>query len=116
MHKLIINIESLADPQTFDQGWPDFLHQAEQMPGLVRETHSQVENILFGQSSTTVIHELFFETRGDLQSAMMSPQGQAAGHVLQRITQGRMKLIVADHKEDDLENLRKHKKNNADIP
>lgn len=113
MHKLIICINSLVDSQTFNEGWPDFLHQAEQMPGLVRETHSMVESVLFGHSSISVIHELFFETREDLQNAMISPQGQAAGQVLQRITKGQMKLVIADHKEDDLENLRKFRSDDA---
>jgi hypothetical protein len=114
MHKLIIYIDSLADYQTFDEGWPEFLHQAEQMPGFVRETHSKIEDVLFGNSSISVIHELYFETREDLQIAMTSPQGQAAGKILQCITKGQMKLLIADHKEDDLENLRKYRSDDAD--
>jgi len=39
--------------------------------------------------------------------AMASPQGQAAGSVLQQLTAGRMTLLVAEHREDSLENIRK---------
>ena len=48
MHKLVILIGPLEDPQTLEMYWPDFLHQAEMMPGLQRETTSQVEHFLYG--------------------------------------------------------------------
>ena len=40
---------------------------------------------------------------------MSSPQGQISGHVLQKVTGGRMSLLFADHREDDLENIKKYK-------
>jgi len=108
MHKLVILIEPPADPFAFDEGWPAFLHLAEDMPGLVRESTARVSGALYGSFNVSMIHELFFETSEDLQRAMTSSQGQAAGSVLQQITGGRMTLLVAEHREDSIENLRKY--------
>lgn len=108
MYKLIILIEPPLDPTTFDESWPEFLHQAERMPGLQREATVRVTREIFGNYPVHMIHELFFETQADLQAAMASPQGQAGGQILQRITDGRMTLLFAEHREDDIENLRKY--------
>ena len=110
----MIIIESLQAPQLFDDGWPQFLQHAEQMPGLIKESHTRIEHVLFGDSRPYLVHELFFETRQDLEDAMISPQGQVAGQVLQRITQGQMSLLFAEHKEDQIENLRRYKVQDAD--
>jgi uncharacterized protein (TIGR02118 family) len=108
MYKLIILIEPPANPVAFDEAWPSFLHQAEKMPGLLREATVRVSNTLFGKHQIHMIHELFFETQADLQTAMASPLGQISGHELQKITGGRMTLLAAEHREDDIENIRKY--------
>jgi uncharacterized protein (TIGR02118 family) len=108
MNKLVILIEPPTDPFAFDEAWPSFLHQVEKMPGLKREATVRVSNILFGNDQIHMIHELFFETHAELQAAMTSPQGQTSGHILQKITGGRMTLLVAEHREDDIENIRKY--------
>ena len=108
MHKLVILVGPLEDRQAFDEGWPDFLHQAEQMPGLIRETTSQVEHVLFGSSQFIMMHELYFGSSQAIQAAMASPHGKAAGALLQRITQGQLVLFISDHKEDSLDNIRQY--------
>lgn len=107
MYKLIIIIETPDDPQQFDEIWPIFLKQAEKMPGLIREATVRVTNKVFGNYNISMIHELYFESSEALQNAMISPQGQTSGQVLQRITNGRMALLTAEHREDDLVNIRK---------
>ena len=109
MYKILIMIDTPQDAQLFEQSWPEFLHQAETMPGLRRESTSRVSSILFGDSPTGMIHELFFDTLEDLKAAMASPQGQATGQTLQRITDGRMSLLLAQHTEDNLDRIRAHK-------
>lgn len=108
MHKLVILIEQPDDWSAFEAAWPQFLHQVEQMPGLRREATSRVDVTLFGEKSYTLMHELFFDAPQAVQEAMASPAGREAGRLLQVMTQGRMALFLADHKEDDLENIRKH--------
>lgn len=112
MHKLVILVETPEDLDTFDDLWPKFLHHAERMDGLKREATSRIDNVLYGNSSYYLIHELFFDSQQAIQTAMTSDAGQSAGEILQRMTQGRMVLMLADHKEDDLENILKFKGEN----
>lgn len=107
MHKLLILIEPLDDWTAFDNSWPEFLHLVETMPGLVKESASRVEKALFGNPYSRV-HELYFDSLLALQSAMASENGRAAGRLLQAITGGKMALLIADHHEDDMVNIRRH--------
>ena len=109
MHKLMILIEALEDWTLFDDSWPQFLHHAEEMPGLRREVTSRVDSVLYGKGGYVIIHELFFDSLASAQEAMSSTPGREAGKILQGITGGRMILMFADHKEDDIENIRKYK-------
>ncbi len=107
MYKLMIlipNPETL--PDFFDQ-WPTFLRQAEQLPGLRREATSHIQHLLYGDADTSMIHELFFETLDILQLALASVQGKQAAGTLHQMTRGKVTLMIADHKEDDIENIRK---------
>jgi hypothetical protein len=109
MYKLVIMIEACEDPLILEEAWPGFLHLAEGMPGLVKESTSQVHTVLYGNRDIIKMHELFFETLDDLQFALGSPQGQVTGQTLQKITGGKMTLLISEHKEDNIENIRKYK-------
>jgi uncharacterized protein (TIGR02118 family) len=109
MYKLVILIEPSAAWQAGEDHWPEFLHLAEEMPGLRREAISQVEIHLAGSMEYTRMYELFFESRRAAELALSSPTGRKAGVVLQQITGGHVTLFFADHKEDDLENIRKYR-------
>lgn len=110
MHKLVILIHSLGQNAAFDELWPQFLHFAERMPGLHREVSCRVDHMLYGDLPVTFVHELHFDSLDTAQAAMASPEGRAAGRLLQEITGGRMTLFFAEHKEDDIENLRRYRK------
>lgn len=114
MHKLVILIEPPEDYADFEETWPQFLHLAERMPGLRRESTSRVDGVLYGSVDYAIIHELYFDSLVAIQEAMSSPEGQAAGELLQRMTAGRMTLLYADHKEDNLENILKYKRPEPD--
>ena len=116
MHKLVIMIEQPQDQDQFDEMWPEFLHISEDMPGLIKEATCRVDSYLFGSYQPTLLHELFFESIDVIKHAMSSPQGRAAGAYLQRMTDGRMSLIIAEHKEDEIENIRRYqqKQNNGE--
>ncbi len=105
MFKLVILIEALENRPLFEAQWPNFLHLAEAMPGLRRETTSRVERVLYGRDHYAQVHELFFDTLAEVEQAMSSPQGQAAGRLLQQMTNGRMTLFFAEHREDELSNI-----------
>ena len=107
MHKLVILISHQDDWIRFYDEWPRFLRLAESMPGLQREAMSRVTQVLYGELPHERIYELFFCSRAAIEQALASPQGLAAGRLLQKITNGRVVLFIADHKEDDLANIRK---------
>ena len=50
MFKLVILIEPPPNQDYFDDQWPAFLHSAEQMPGLLRETTSRTAQMVFGDN------------------------------------------------------------------
>lgn len=106
MHKLVILIEQLDNETKFDEMWPEFLHISEQMPNLRKEATCRVESNLFGTYHPIMMHEIFFNSLDDLYQAMSSPEGRIAGELLQRMTDGRMTLFIADHKEDNIDNIR----------
>jgi uncharacterized protein (TIGR02118 family) len=108
MHKLVILIEEPEDEAGFNELWPQFLHLSERMPGLVREATSRIEQVLYGRYHPILMHELFFDSFPGLQNAMTSPEGRAAGELLQQMTGGRLTLLLADHKEDDLDHIRSY--------
>ena len=114
MHKLIILIGPIADTLEFSEGWPEFLHHAEEMPGLIREAAIRVQATLYGDQDISMIHELFFETQEALENALAAPQGRLAGYILQNITEGKVTLLTAEHKEDNIENLRKYREGKPD--
>ncbi|HBX68152.1 MAG TPA: hypothetical protein DEH25_01855 [Chloroflexi bacterium] len=109
MYKLIILIPPVAEGLALDEGWPEFLHNAERMPGLLREASIRVTAQLFGDHPVSTLHELFFADQTALQAAMSSPEGLAAGQILQQITRGQMTLLIAEHREDEAENLRQYR-------
>lgn len=114
MHKLVILIDHLEDEERFDELWPEFLHISEGMPGLLREATCRVDANLYGEHQPAFMHELFFESVEDIQQALSSTQGTAAGALLQRMTGGKMSLFIADHKEDEIENIRRFQQEQAD--
>jgi hypothetical protein len=108
MHKLIILVESTTTPD-FHVFWPRFLHVAENIPGLRRESTSRVSQVLYGDLQCALIHELYFDSYPALQSGLASASGKEAGRLLQEMTGGRVRLLIADHSEDDMENIRKYR-------
>lgn len=108
MHKLIILVETTTTPD-FHVFWPRFLHAAENMPGLRRESTSRVSQVLYGDVQYALIHELYFDSFTALQAGLASAPGTEAGRLLQEMTSGRVKLLIADHSEDSLENIRRYR-------
>ena len=113
MYKLVILIEPLDNWQAFEAQWPEFLHLVEAMPGLRRESTGRIERFLYGDRSYVQVHELFFDSLLDAERGLASSQGQKAGRLLQRMTAGRMALFLVDQKEDELENIRKYRRDDS---
>ncbi|MBT3320682.1 MAG: EthD family reductase [Anaerolineae bacterium] len=102
MHKLTIFFYPPPPNEAFDQeGWQNFMGLAEKMPGLRRETVSEVEDLLFGSQGHrySMIHEFYFDSRVALDSALQSEEGQKAGAFLHEFTRKRFTMMIAEHKE-----------------
>lgn len=109
MYKLVILFLPPFAQHGFDQGWQKFLRLAEQMPGLRKETVGDVEQLVFGPPNQNYkkVHELYFDSREDLEKALQSEAGQTAGQVLHSFTQGRFLLMIAKHMEATPEEFKK---------
>ena len=116
MYKLIILIEAQENATLFNKRWPEFLALAELMPGLIREVTSRVDRVLHGERSVEMVHELYFDSLKSASSAMHSPEGERAGQLLQKISAGKVTLMLADHSQDELSNIRRHKALDPDQP
>lgn len=116
MYKLVILIHALPPEIEFAERWPDFLAQAERMPGLLRESTSHVAKQLHGDEAVHMIHELYFDSLKAAAEALGSPEGQDAGDILHEITAGRVGLYLADHTEDNLSNIRRHQPSDGNPP
>jgi uncharacterized protein (TIGR02118 family) len=85
----------------FQTGWQTFMGLAEKMPGLRRETVSDVTQVIYAGMGPQVakIHELYFDSREALNIALRSEAGQAAGNWLHTFTGKRFNLLICEHKE-----------------
>jgi hypothetical protein len=102
MHKIIISFFPPLEhnAERFQNSWQKFMGLAEKMPKLRRETVSDVQKYVFAHAHRYgKIHELYFDTRVDLDAALNSAEGQAAGKWLHEFTVGRFSLVIAEHKE-----------------
>jgi len=111
MYKLVILFLPPFAWATFERGWQKFLGLAEQMPGLRKEVVGDTEDLIFGPSSMNFkkIHELYFDSREDLEAALNSEAGQKAGQWLQSFAQGRFLLMISKHMEATPDEFKKQK-------
>jgi len=105
-YQLLILIPLNVEIQSFDEGWPSFLRSAEEMPGLIQESVNRIDNCLYGQNHLRRIYSFTFEDRTSMEQALLSPPGEKAGKILQKITEGNMILLSGEFKQDSLENIK----------
>lgn len=113
MYKLTIFFYPPLPNHEFDQqGWQKFMGLAEKMPGLLRETVSEVEDYLLGSQGHRYvkIHEFYFESREALNNALNSEEGQAAGAWLHQFTKRRLSMLIASENEALPEHFKKEPK------
>lgn len=105
MYKLVLLFrEQPTVPDLMARWSRDFVPQADQLPGLQRVIVSHVEGGPAGPVDISLIHELLFESREALLTAMQSPAGVAAGQALVRLTKnapGAVTMLFAEHQADE---------------
>jgi hypothetical protein len=107
MYQLIILLPTDLDMSTFDQGWPAFLKEAEQMPGLVQESVTRVDRVLYGSQSLERMYSFTFADKDSLENALLSPAGEKAGSILHELSGGRLTILTGEFKTDTLERILK---------
>ncbi len=107
MYKLVLIFAPPEDAAQFQTAWQTFLGLAEAMPGLRKETVSHVDALIEGNPNVYMIHNLYFDSREALETALQSPAGQAAGLHLQNFAGGRVTILMAEHKEAREEDFRR---------
>jgi hypothetical protein len=106
MHQLIILIPSGVNMISFDQGWPEFLAAAEQMPGLIRESLTRVDQQLYGTPAIQRIYCFDFPDQKTLTQGLVSQAGEKAGGILHRLTGGMASICTGYYQSDLLEHIR----------
>jgi uncharacterized protein (TIGR02118 family) len=102
MYKLIALFTTPADAGEFEAHWSgEFVPLAEKMPGLRRAVVSRIEGTPAGPAPYYLIHELYFDDRPALESAMASPEGTSAGQTLMSFAANDVTLLLAEHLEDE---------------
>ena len=93
------------DTKRFDEGWPDFLEVAEQMPGLIQESVTRFDQSLFGSSEIQRLYTFSFKDRHSLENALTSQAGEKAGDIRHSISGGNISILAGDHQTDSLERI-----------
>ena len=100
MYKLTILFRHPPDLAKFEETWPDFVHFAESMPGVLLVEVSSNLASPEGHAEFYKIHEFYFADRAAMDKAMMSEKGVRAGGVLQVLAPGNYILLFAEAQED----------------
>jgi len=108
MYQLILLIPTSVDIKSFDEGWPSFLEAVEQMPGLLRESVSRVDQLLYGEEYFHRIYTFSFLDQKSLEKSLLSSPGEKAGKIIHDLTGGRVTLMTADFQEDSLDNIQSY--------
>ncbi len=105
MYQLILLIPTSVDIKSFDEGWPSVLEAIEQMPGLLGESVSRVDQLLYGQECLHRIYTFSFPDQKTLEKALISTPGEKAGKIVHDLTGGRVTLLTAEFQEDSLDHI-----------
>ena len=95
----------MLDLKTFDEGWPEFLELAEQMPGLIQESVTRFDQVLFGSGDIQRFYAFSFKDRQALEEALTTEIGEKAGKLLHIISGGNLTILAGDFQSDTLDRI-----------
>jgi len=108
MYQLIILLPTGMDLLSFDEGWPQFLEIAERMPGLIRESITRFDQVLYGTETIQRMYTFSFPDKQSLKTALTSETGQKAGNFLHTLSGGKMTLLTGEHQSDTLDRIKSY--------
>jgi uncharacterized protein (TIGR02118 family) len=100
MVKLVIMYKHPTDEDAFEQGYVKSLASLEKMPGIIRQQANIVLGNPEGRSPYYRILELYFDSYENLDSALRSEEGVAAGRLLMELAGDLVELLFVDVFED----------------
>jgi uncharacterized protein (TIGR02118 family) len=93
MVKLVILFKNTSKNAQFEQGYTRNLDLLRKMPGMQRIEESEVLGSPTGEPAYHLILEVSFETFDDLDAALTSPEGVAAGKDLMSFTEAQVDVL-----------------------
>ena len=96
MLKFAVMFRQPNDIEAFENVYNDFLALIERMPNIVRR---QVVHVLGSPSGAPPYYrvlEIYFESQGHMQYALMSATGQEAGNELSRFEPGSFDVMFSE--------------------
>ena len=108
MYQLILIIHSIVNLEDFDKEWPLVLKEIEKMPGLIEESVTRVDQILFGQKTISRIYSFLFQDRETLEDSLLSEPGEKAGQMIHNLSDGQVTIMTGEYQQDTIENIRSH--------
>ena len=114
MYQMVIILPSTLDIKKFDERWPEFLEVAEQMPGLIQESVTRFDQVLFGSSDVLRLYTFSFKDRQSLEQALTTQVGEKAGSLLHSITGGNVTILAGDYQSDTLDRINSYSSSSGD--
>ncbi len=108
MYQLIILLPAGLDLQSFDEGWPQFLDIAEQLPGLIRESITRFDQVLYGSETIQRMYTFSFQDKKSLEIALISEAGQKAGNLLHNLSGGNITILTGGYQSDTLDRIQSY--------
>ncbi|MCK4800604.1 MAG: hypothetical protein KAS84_01325 [Anaerolineales bacterium] len=105
MYQLVLLLPTSVNLEEFDETWPSFLKVAEQMPGLIKESVSRVDQLIYGSEFISRIYTFTFPDQEALEKALVSTPGERAGRLIHDLTDGKVILLTARYQEDFLNHI-----------
>ena len=100
MVKFMIVFRHPNDAEAFENIYQDFLGLVERMPHIQRRQVVHITGSPLGKPDFYRILELYFDSTGDQQAALLSDIGQEAGSELMKLERDSFELLIADVYEE----------------
>jgi hypothetical protein len=105
MYQMVIILPATLDLKKFDEGWPEFLEKAEQMPGLIQESVTRFDQVLFGEGNIQRFYSFSFNDRESLEQALTTEVGEKAGNILHIISNGNITILSGEYQTDTMNRI-----------